>query len=281
MSYPSAVKYRALVLDLDGTLVDDEGQVRPRTQEALTWARERGVVPMVATGRSELGALPVLRELDFETPAIVFNGAGLYCPRDERLLRHSLLTSPAIEHAFGYAEREDVMLMVAGVGHKYVSPPRDEQETRAVEMLEALDFRERDRLPRENLMRVSVFSARHGSSDAFARHFCKGLGGDVYLTWFPLNVLADQRGSALQVVDVQPRCRGKVEALDYLEQHHGIAADEVVCVGDGSNDVEMLTAAGLGVAMQNAMDCALDAADRVIGDNNSDALAELIEELFV
>ena len=57
-------------------------------------------------------------------------------------------------------------------------------------------------------------------------------------------------------------------------------AQRVVAVGDATNDVPMFEAAGLGVAMANGMPEARAAADRVIGDNNSDALAELLDELF-
>ena len=62
--------------------------------------------------------------------------------------------------------------------------------------------------------------------------------------------------------------------------YHGIPAERVLAIGDASNDVPMLEAAGLGVAMANSMGQALAAADRTIGDNNSDAIADLLEELF-
>ena len=169
------MKYRALVLDLDGTLVDDSGVIRPRTMQSLRQAVERGVRVMVATGRSELGALPVLRELGLDTPAVVFNGAGIYCPVEERLLRHSVLSDHVVEHTFEYAIREDLMMMVAGVGKKFVSHPRNRNERMAVELLEALEYRGRDELPRDELVRVSVFSDRHGDADGFYEHFSNGL----------------------------------------------------------------------------------------------------------
>jgi hydroxymethylpyrimidine pyrophosphatase-like HAD family hydrolase len=53
-----------------------------------------------------------------------------------------------------------------------------------------------------------------------------------------------------------------------------------VAVGDADNDLPMLTAAGLSVAMRNSMPRVLGAAQRVIGHNNSDTIAELVEELF-
>lgn len=274
------MRYRALVLDADGTLLDDGGAIRPRTLERLRAAAARGVRVMLATGRSELGALPVLRELGFDTPALVFNGAGLFCPVEERLLEHRLLDVEVVRRAFRWAEREDLMLMVSQVGAKWVSHPRDEHEERAVRLLEALHTVERHELPQHGLLRVTVFSRRHGDADGFASSFSAEVGTDGYLTWFPLDVLADQRGNVLQVVDLQPPCGGKGEALRFLAERYGIAAEQVVCVGDASNDVPMLEAAGLGVAMANAMPVALAAADRVIGDNNSDALADLVDELF-
>ena len=69
--------------------------------------------------------------------------------------------------------------------------------------------------------------------------------------------------------------------MRFLRERYGIPADRVVAVGDANNDIEMLEAAGLGVAMGNASEDALAAADRQIGDNNSDAVSQLIDELFL
>ena len=70
------------------------------------------------------------------------------------------------------------------------------------------------------------------------------------------------------------------EALRVLAERYGIRAEEVVAVGDADNDIPMLAGAGLGVAMQNSMPSTRAVARRVIGDNNGDAIARLIEELW-
>ena len=84
----------------------------------------------------------------------------------------------------------------------------------------------------------------------------------------------------MMAVDVHPPCRGKAEGLRWLEERYGIPPARVVAVGDATNDLPMIEEAGLGVVMSNGMPEAKERADRLIGDNNSDALAELIEELF-
>ena len=86
--------------------------------------------------------------------------------------------------------------------------------------------------------------------------------------------------ATMHVVDVHPPSKGKAEGLRFLEEAYGIPAERVVAIGDAGNDVEMLRAAGLGVAMGQAQEPVQRLADRVIGDHDSDAIAELVEELF-
>lgn len=272
--------YQALVLDLDGTLVTDDGTIHPRTLAALKQAHGRGVRVMIATGRSELGVAPVLAELDMDTPAVVFNGAGLYCPREKRLLEERLLSDRVVQRCFEFAERSRLMPVIQLAGAKYAPHPRDEHEGHALRGLEGLRYVPFAELPREYVIRVTFFSDRHPDSDALAAEVEASIAHPLHVTHFPLNALATHRESALFVVDVQPPCRGKGEALRVLQERYDIPAERVVAVGDADNDLPMLAAAGLSVAMQNSMPRVLAIARRVIGSNNSATIAELVDELF-
>lgn len=273
-------QYSALVLDLDGTLVQDDGTIRPRTLAALHAAHARGVRVMIATGRSELGVAQVLAELAMDTPAVVFNGAGLFCPRERRLLEERLLSDRVVSRCLELASSTGLLPVFQVAGAKYAPHPRDEHEARAVRNLEGLRHVGLDELPREYVIRVTFFSATHPDSEALASEIELALDHPLHLTHFPLNALPSHRESALLVVDVQPPCRGKGEALRVLHERYGIPRERVVAIGDADNDLPMLTAAGLGVAMRNSMPRVLACAGRVIGDNNSDTIAELVEELF-
>ena len=272
--------YRALVLDLDGTLITDAGTIHPRTLAALKTLDARGVRVMVATGRSDLGVLAVLDELGFDTPALVFNGAGLWCPRAKRLLEERLLSDRVVARCFAYVERSGLLPVLQCAGVKFSPPPRDALEAHALAGLEGLRQVPFAELPREYVIRATFFSGRHPDSAAPAREIEGAVAQPLYLTHFPLSSLATHRTSPLLVADVQPPSRGKGEALRVLQERYGIAPAEVVAVGDADNDLEMLAGAGLGVAMANAMPRALATARRVIGDNNGDSLARLVEELW-
>ena len=273
--------YDAICLDLDGTLVNDEGSIYPRVALALREAEDRGVRVMVATGRSEGGVIQVMDELGLRTPALVYNGAGLWCPETRRLLEERLLSNRVVERTLLWAEETSAHPVVMQAGAKFVPPPRDADERAAIGFLEDLHIVPSEELPREHVLRITLFSARWHDSEGFHNTFLEYVTEPTYLTHFPLSALAQHRGSPLQVIDVQPPCRGKGEALRWLEEACGIPPERVVCVGDAGNDVPMLEDAGLGVAMENAFPSARAAADRVIGSNNSEAIAELVEELFL
>ena len=73
---------------------------------------------------------------------------------------------------------------------------------------------------------------------------------------------------------------GKKEALNYLEQEEEILPEEVVAIGDAPNDIPMVTEAGLGIAMGNAMSELKGVADRIIGTNDTGTIGELVDELW-
>jgi HAD superfamily hydrolase (TIGR01484 family) len=130
-------------------------------------------------------------------------------------------------------------------------------------------------------LRVTLFSQHHRESIVLLEEVQRVLADyPAYCTHFALAALPGFRSSHAQVVDVQPDCAGKAEALGLLADRFGIPPERVVAVGDAGNDVPILRAVGLGVAMGNAPPAVQAVAARVIGTNNSSALAELIETVF-
>lgn len=273
--------YRAILLDVDGTLVDDRGLVRPRTLAALRDLHGRGVRVMVSTGRSEGGTRPIVEQLGILHPAVVYNGAAIWCPETDKLLEERVLSNRAVARSLAFAVEAELMTVVMRNGEKVAVEPRDEVERSAIAMMEDLRYvATAAELPREYLTRVTILSPGPEDSRALHDRVEAAIDAPTYLTHFPLSALVEHRASPMQVVDVQPPCRGKGEAVRWLGETHGIAPEEVVAIGDANNDLPMFEAAGLAVAMANGMDCAKEAADRVIGDCNTDAIAELLAELF-
>ena len=275
----AARAYDAILLDLDGTLVDDTNRIHADTRAALHGAHERGAVVMIATGRSETATIPVLAQLGIDRPALVYNGAGLYCPVTERMLEERVLSDRVVERAVGFARERGHLVVTMCAGRKYTTEPESTVERLALHDMTGLNFVSAEELNAPHAMRVTLYSDQHAESGDFAAEVETLLDQPVYLTHFPLKWLPHHRDSELLVCDIQPPCNGKAEGLRVLRERYGIAAERVVAVGDADNDVPMLEGAGLGVAMGNAYPGALAAADRVIGSNDTNAIAQLVDEL--
>jgi hypothetical protein len=273
--------FDALLLDLDGTLLDQNGSIRPRNVSALGELQAAGVRVMITTGRSTVATLRVVGPLELESPMAVFNGAAIYCPRSERLIEERVLSNRALARALEFARGRDLLAVVQQAFDKSSTAPRDPMEDAALRGFTELAVMERDELPTEYVIRVVLFCAETGSAGEFRRAVQEAVDLPTYMTHFPLSALDGHRESKLNVVDIHPPCLGKAEALRYLEETHGILPERVVAVGDAGNDVPMLERAGLGVAMENGAQSALEASDRVIGGYGTDAIASLVDELFL
>ena len=273
--------YDALLLDLDGTLLNSEDRIHPATRAALREAERRGICLMLATGRSRAAAAPILTELGLTTRTVLFNGAAVYCPEEDRLVEERTFGRRTLEELLTYGEEVRDLLLVMTADRKLAVHPESEVQRRSLEGLENLELVDYPGLRVEAAIRVTFISDRHPDSGAYHAEIEAAIRRPTDMTHFPLDVLPRHRGSGMQAVDAHPPCRGKAEALRVLEEDYGIHPERVVAVGDANNDIPMVCGAGLGVAMGSGMRELKSVADRVIGHHDGEGLAELIEELFL
>lgn len=274
--------YDAILLDLDGTLLDPTEAVHPRTMGALRAAREAGRTVMVATGRSKTSALPIVDALDLGEPAVLFNGCAVWCTEGGRMLEERLISNRTNERLHAWAADREAQVIVMTADEKLALEPRSDEEARNFDGFIGVQFVRREELLRENTIRLSfLMKCGEAGSAAVARELEEAAAGPVYVSHFPLSILPRHRTNPYSAVDVHAPCRGKAEALRFLEETRGIPPERVVAVGDADNDVPMLRAAGLGVAMANALPEVQAEADRVIGHHGTDAIACLVEEVLL
>ena len=82
-------------------------------------------------------------------------------------------------------------------------------------------------------------------------------------------------------IDILPQGVNKASGLNQFVKHTGGHLDQVIAIGDTSNDIEMVTNAGLGVAMQNATMDLKTIADQITAvDNNHDGMLQELEQIF-
>ncbi|EGJ28023.1 Cof-type HAD-IIB family hydrolase [Streptococcus porcinus] len=268
--------YKILALDLDGTLFNSEKTVSDANKAALASARELGVKVVITTGRPLAAIGSLLTELDLvneDDYSITFNG-GLVQKNTGQVLDKSSLTFDQV--AFIYHELRTLGLPtdILSEGIVYSLPSQDGRKSQYHLANPLLEFVELDSL--EDLPRDVIFNKIVTVTDA---DFL-----DAQLNRVKEETFANFESFKSRdiIFEVMPKGVHKAFGLQLLCQHLGIAAKEVMAVGDEANDLSMLEWAGLGVAMANGTSDAKQIANVVTSlTNDQSGVAEAVQKYIL
>ncbi len=279
--------YKLIALDIDGTLLDPAGQVRPRVRQAVRQAVKAGVVVTLATGRRHRSARLVAQSIGLATPLILYSGSLVYDPGQEQALLHRPLSPAFVSAGIG-------LLREAGLSPGiFQSPLQGERIFLGPAEHDDLYLRDFathptradliERRPYARMVDIAdplvVMSA--GSAAIVARlteqiNQNGQLACNLYSYSLARTSLPDLYG-----FDLLPPDHTKAYALKWLAAYYGFGLAQTMVVGDGANDLEMIRVAGLGVAMGNATPEVQAVADVIVGTNAQDGVAEAVERFVL
>lgn len=272
-------KIRCLVMDLDGTALDPDGLVSGRTRLALEAAIAQGIQVVIASGRS----FRTLPEDLLEIPGIVYavtcNGASVYHVPTGRRVQGFLLPPEAVDKVLELTKGEPIAYeaFLDGVAYTdvdYVENPEKYaanawvqdyvRRTRTI----VPDMKEFLRQNRQNVDGIELVVADGKLKQELWRRLEANIPG-IYIT-----------SSESTLIEVSRAGSGKQAGMAYVLDRLGLSPEETAAFGNGDNDAEMLSYAGLGVAVANASAGCLAAADLIAESNRSDGVAQVIERIL-
>jgi Cof subfamily protein (haloacid dehalogenase superfamily) len=265
-----AARYRLVVVDLDGTARSRRLGITPGVRDAIAAARARGVRVCVATGRMWRSAEPWVRALGVDSPAILYNGGQVLDFEAQRTLYERRLPAAAARAALELIRRDpDVQ------PHLYVD------DRVLVERLHPLTeaYTADDGLTAEVVPSFESFLAAdpHKILTIGPELHIAGLERSVRSSGLPLHAVQSEP----VYLEILPPGVSKGEALRAMLETLGLTAAETIAVGDNWNDVEMIEAAGLGVAMGHAPDGVRARADYVCGTAEEEGVRQVIERFVL
>jgi Cof subfamily protein (haloacid dehalogenase superfamily) len=272
--------YKAVFTDLDGTLLDEAGQVAPAVRRVLEQLRARGIPIFVATGRSVCSARTAVKGLGIETPLICYNGAVVYDPASRGWLRHETIDDRVTEGLLEVAEAQALFYFVFHEDAKVTLPPRyplqsdfygRHENVRHVDVFEDL--------PRRSVTKLSIYT-EGPQDDRAVMEYLGRCGGDHYVERFKVNTIPGFREFSFHTTDVHARAGGKGAGMRFVMERYGLDPAETIALGDHRNDLSMLEAAGLAVAVGDAPPELLGAADRVIQHDGGQGVARFLATTF-
>ena len=270
-----------VAIDLDGTLLSPSGTVTERTRAAVHAVVAAGYVVCFATGRNWTESRAIINAVGHHGPAVFVGGAAVIDTGDGRVIRHSLMHRQLAADVCRFFESHGQAAMAlqdtAAAGVDYLlsaDVPLGPAGQLWMRVTRAAVRPQPDlgRYDHRHTIRVSVV-AEVAASAALSAGLRERFGDRVVFH----SVAVPSHG--VDVLEVFDPAVNKWNGLLAVAAELGVDPADTVAVGDDVNDLPMLRAAGLGVAMGNARPEAKAAAGRTIGSNADDGLAAFLEEL--
>lgn len=268
-----AKRIRLLAVDMDGTCLNGRSQMAGKTLQALKLAAESGITVVPATGRS-LSCLPhrLAGRMDIYRYVISSNGASVADLWEKRELAQTLiprekalaLIAKSGEQGFG---------STAHIRHEYYV------EGRMLSFCGRVVFgRDAGKLRNVRNMTEVVKKSPYDIEEIQFYFLSAGAKKRIQMT---LQEFPELSAAYTRIyVEIFAENASKGNALAFLADRLGITKEETACIGDGENDLPMFEAAGLKLAMKNAVPRLKEKADAILPDRGRDGAAEGIRRII-
>lgn len=264
--------YQILVLDLDGTLTNSKKEITSSTLEALLDIQKNGKKIVLASGRPTPGVVPLARELQLDQYGgyiLSYNGGHIIDCRSGEVIFNKPLPKTVYQPIFDLCAKykdhgidlityqgntilsafgaNDYTMIESRISHLTVEHPVPFFDGIQSPINKFLGTGDPDIIERIRKEAVSLFHS-------FLNIYCSE---PYFLEFMPQNI-------------------DKAQSLNRLLCSIGLNADQMICCGDGYNDISMIEYAGLGVAMANAQSVVLEKADFITKSNDEDGIVHVI-----
>jgi Cof subfamily protein (haloacid dehalogenase superfamily) len=267
------MKYKVLVLDIDGTVTTSEKIVSNATKAALLKLQEKGVKVVLASGRPTQGIVPIAKELEldkFGGYILAFNGGRIINCQTNEIIYEKTIPLEFVDDLDDISKKYNVNIVTYENDHIIT-----EQENDKYVAIEA-------RVCSIPIKKVDSFKAYVN----FPIVKCLMMADGEYLATVEPKVV-EEIGDKLNVfrsepffLEIMPKNIDKAYSLGKLLEKLELTKDEMIACGDGFNDLSMIKYAGVGIAMANAQEVVKEASDYVTLSNDEDGIVHVIEKYW-
>lgn len=266
---------RLVATDLDGTLLNNNGEISEVTRKSVRQLDELGIGLAIMTGRAHTSAEAIADDLGIKSPIISLDGGLVRLPHSDEVIFASYIRPQIVRAVIAESERNlssIALLTDAGMVRAETStilPGYIDSLGIRCEVVDDLSFFVR------NTIRIIVGAETRDAVQAAAR-IARGVIPRVETSIYRSSTHVDR-----WYLEVRNRSCSKATGLVHLERFFGISKKEVAVMGDFRNDVEAFRRAGTGVAMRNAVRELKEKADMVTeSTNDDDGAAEFFDIIY-
>ncbi len=268
--------YKLLVLDIDGTLLDKNGVVSAEDRNALARVGDLGLPVSLSTGRVAQACSEIISQLSLDSYHIFSDGALVSNPNSGKEIYVQPIDKVVVKQAIEFAHLNGINLGLYSTNHYFV-----ERETWASDIRR--DFYHTSptivdisKLWQKERIIKGALTARSLEERAKIEILYLQFKDSLSFSWTKTPAYPE-----VDFINVLAPKVSKGKALQALAPHLGISLAEVVAIGDGVNDIPLLSDVGLAVAMQNAPSEVKAVADFITLDVDHSGLAAAINKFLL
>jgi Cof subfamily protein (haloacid dehalogenase superfamily) len=270
--------YKLLCLDMDGTLLNNEGKVSERNLEAIKRAHEKGVKVTVCTGRLFTSAKLYADLIEVKVPVIASNGAYIKEKDKDEVIYKSKLGIDNLKIILDVLRKYNIKIYFTSDDTAYVR--KFDTDNGYVRINKTL--------PKDKQIKVVEIE----SWDMLLHEYNADILKCICVDKNTEEVLKAKKEllkyNQLEVVSSMPnnfevmnKGVSKGRAVEILAGFYNLNREEIMCIGDNENDISMIEYAGMGIAMGNGEKFVKEAADFVTDTNNNHGVAKAIERFIL
>jgi len=268
--------YEILVLDIDGTLVDKNGVISAEDRNALAKVSDLGLPISLSTGRVAQACLGIINQLSLDSYHIFADGALVSNPNSGREIYVQPIDKMVVKQAVEFAHLNGINLGLYSANHYFVGREtwasdirRDFYHTQPI-IVDISKLWQKERIIK------GALTVRSPEERAKIEILYLQFKDSLSFSWTKTPAYPE-----VDFINVLTPDVSKGKALEALASFLGIPLAQVMAVGDGTNDVSLLSSAGLAIAMGDASDELKALADYVTLDVDHSGLAAAINKFLL
>ncbi|MDQ7033752.1 MAG: HAD family hydrolase [Anaerolineae bacterium] len=236
-------------------------------RDAIKKAIANDIRVVLATGKTRTSAEGIIKDLGLDTPGVYVQGL-MICNADGTIRKQTTMDKAAARKVINYAENNGFEVMLYS-GNRLLAKHAEEPFSEITKYGEPAPVAVGslvNNLDSTQIHKVVVLSNSPRKLKALRWQLNQQVGQQVSFT----------TAAVLTSLEVLPKGGSKANGVRVLLKDLGVALENVMAIGDGENDADMLKMVGLGVAMGNATEAVKAAANEVVSNNNNHGVAEAI-----
>lgn len=256
---------KLIVFDIDGTLVNSQNTILPSSIEAVKHLKEQGHVVTIATGRTRFLVKNILEILKLDT-YVLCNGAIVF--HDNKPIISKPLDKKELKRLSDFMNTTDMDLAMTAIDQMVRLTSNHPERIRSVLNIQGGTLPELDRTFKF-VDNHSIYQGLGFYPSVKDGTFEENFPELRFVRWHP------------DSVDIIARDNSKAVSVLALANYLNIRQEDIIAFGDGNNDIEILSEAGIGIAMGNASDQIKSVADMVTDTNERDGIYKALAQLKI